>query len=86
MPHTPGPWEIVHGVSGTTIRASSHRVATVHARLNNPLETQEDDAALIAAAPDLLDAAKLVLATWEDGDLAKAVRSLQKVVDAVESS
>jgi len=35
-----------------------------------------EDARLLAAAPDLLEAAELVIARWEHGDLAEAARKL----------
>jgi hypothetical protein len=38
------------------------------------------NAMLIAAAPELLDAAEQVIANWESGDLAAAVRNLAAAV------
>lgn len=38
------------------------------------------DAVLLASAPDLLRAAKAVLAAWEAGDLAAAMRELADTV------
>lgn len=42
------------------------------------------DVARLRSAPELLDAAKLVLERWERGDLAEAVRRLSAAVNAVE--
>lgn len=43
-----------------------------------------DDANLIAAAPTLLEAAKLVISRWDGGDLAEAVRRLDAAVSEAE--
>ena len=45
---------------------------------------REANAKLIAAAPDLLQAAKEVIAAWERGDLAAAVRGLACTVREAE--
>lgn len=42
------------------------------------------DVARLRSAPELLDAAKLVLERWERGDLAEAVRRLSAAVNAAE--
>ena len=46
----------------------------------------QSDARLIAAAPDLLGAAEQVIASWESGDLAAAVRQLQDAVNKAKST
>jgi len=51
-----------------------------HICLTFPYETAEEKH-LSGAAPQLLAAAREVLANWERGDLAAAVRALQAVVD-----
>lgn len=71
MTHTPGPWEI-RDVAGTgqmfsimspsSIPEGRYVIATLprtHGTEN--LRTQESDAALIVAAPELLEAIKLAL-------------------------
>jgi len=40
----------------------------------------DEDLRLRLAAPDLLDAAELVVARWEQGDLAEAVRELDAAI------
>jgi hypothetical protein len=70
MSHTPGPWEN----DGNDIWAGDHLIATVSGDQNglfaNP--SRLADSALIAAAPELLDAlrdALDVMGDWgEDGD------------------
>ena len=59
--HTPGPWRYDYepGYCGEIIASNGKEVATFTDEPNAP------DARLIAAAPDLLDAAKLVLAWYE---------------------
>jgi hypothetical protein len=47
---------------------------------DRPREEQEANAMLIAAAPDLLEAAEQVVANWESGDLAGAVRGLDAAI------
>jgi hypothetical protein len=82
--HTPGPWDYrftesfrdpsqedceILGADGLTIlrfAGSRHRCAK--------------NVRLIAAAPDLLEAGEDVIATWEKGDLAAAVRKLDAAI------
>lgn len=45
-----------------------------------PRDEQEANARLIASAPDLLESAQKVVARWEQGDLAEAVRELDAVI------
>jgi len=47
-----------------------------------PNEVQLADARLIAASPQLLNAARLVIDRWSRGDLAEAVRFLDAAVNA----
>ena len=59
MAHTPGPWKVLALSSGSLlIETDDHRCAVIcdfdrHNRVNN-----EENARLIAAAPDLLEALK----------------------------
>jgi hypothetical protein len=62
MSHTPGPWK---SGGGLAVRyAGSDRLLY---RYKVAESSDIDDAALIAAAPDLLAAARLALA-WEQGE------------------
>jgi hypothetical protein len=45
-----------------------------------PCEIQEANARLASAAPELLEACRLVVARWEQGDLAEAARSCQAAI------
>lgn len=58
--HTPGPWEIYLGIEGYGIKG-------VCGGYYGDIEN-EADARLIAAAPELLEAAKLVIAWYEAED------------------
>ena len=49
---------------------------------NLDADVQEANAYLIAAAPQLLAAASLVIERWSSGDLADAVRQLQAAIVA----
>lgn len=64
--HTPAPWKIIDGMSSLrVIGADGYAVAAVRAkyRTQEHWATQRANAALIAAAPDLLEVARLVLDT-----------------------
>lgn len=91
---TPGPWQVEplqwdHGAS-IAIVANGQIICTIaprneedepnmHTAIRGPHD--EANAALIAAAPDLLEAAEKVIASWESGDLAGAVRELNNAID-----
>jgi hypothetical protein len=91
--HTPGPWRVEplqwdHGAS-ISIVAQGKIVATIspenedeepnmHTAKRGPHD--QANALLIAAAPALFDAALLVIARWNNGDLAEAVRTLDLAV------
>jgi hypothetical protein len=49
---------------------------------NEAATWQDDDLRLRLAAPDLLAAAEKVVARWEQGDLAEAVRELDAAIEA----
>ena len=55
--HTPGPWSVV--------RASCDDNGDVRYVLDGIKEAKAADARLIAAAPDLLEALKATVASWE---------------------
>ncbi len=66
MKHTPGPWEVRRGEPWVIAKAYGNMKSVVH--LNLPVEqseSQKADARLIAAAPDLLEAAKHALETLD---------------------
>ena len=70
MERTPGPW---HYEGGRVWREGDYE--DVVAYVDN-----RDDGFLMAAAPELLEAAEEVLANWSSGDLAAAVRELDAAV------
>lgn len=71
--HTPGPWKLISGVmvaaDGRTLAASSGR----------PEAETEANMRLIAAAPELLAAARLVAQRWPnwrgDGETLRAINT-----------
>ena len=67
--HTPGPWKLnSKGWDGQFIYGTDERVPDGRrfiAEVDLNYDGSEANARLIAAAPDLLDAAKLVLAWYE---------------------
>lgn len=84
--HTRGPWAYELDINDNfLVRADNG--AEVCSVSNNPDEHDpelEANARLIAEAPDLLAAAKLVLERWCEGDLAEAVRELDNAVSNAE--
>lgn len=92
--HTPGPWEWFDDGDGSTdceppepgkrwlsIKCDGDEVAVIVNRTTEPTERQCADARLIAAAPDLLTAARLVVQSWVQGDLALAVTELNDAIE-----
>jgi len=87
--HTPGPWRhdwqfiVAPDSAGIHLDIYIAEIAETDedGRVASP-EQQEANARLIAAAPDLLEAAELVIARWSEGDLAEAVRFLDSAVAA----
>jgi hypothetical protein len=72
--HTPGPWTIEGvGVGGHYKTINGARivdcngvcVATITRKADKPIDQKKADARLIAAAPDLLEAARIVLASLD---------------------
>lgn len=71
--HTPGPWEAVpdpvkirgRSVWRTLVRAKYMEICTVSGTVAAGLE--EANAALIGAAPDLLDALRSIVDKWDGG-------------------
>ena len=75
--HTPGPWYALRGQRNISIRYKTGdrllpmvNVASVRGKFPTdcPYGSSEANARLIAAAPELLEAAKLVLAWYESED------------------
>jgi hypothetical protein len=96
--HTPAPWAIHKSKFTFAIQSTAEPhaglIAHVYAKgepsadevgFSRP-EEAEANAKLIAAAPDLLRAAKDVVKAWENGDLAAAVRWLSATVAEAEKS
>ncbi|MDF1551898.1 MAG: hypothetical protein P1P84_02495 [Deferrisomatales bacterium] len=86
MKHTPGPWRIQH--TPLSVAAGTHQIAQVFS--GRPISTEDDaNARLIAAAPELLEAAERALAlirdTWimEHGNpqVGKAWGALEAAID-----
>lgn len=77
MKHTPGPWYVDHGDLSFAIMAGPAFGRVVVVPGSN--ERCHADASLIAAAPDLLEAAIAVLAARKDAmlNLADAMRKLE---------
>ena len=63
--HTKGPWELI-GAQGTAIWAGDKIIASMSETRSNHAQARID-ARLIAAAPDLLEAAESVLAAHNAG-------------------
>jgi hypothetical protein len=84
--HTPGPWEIVPTVSSDRLNIfysnpdNAYHVGTFISGSRRELPKFRANARLIAAAPELLCAAELVVARWSKGDLADAVRQLDAAI------
>lgn len=89
--HTPGPWEVDSCGDPLIVNGPEHGDASIVAILATDAanawgygeEETRANARLIAAAPDLLDAAEeisaaasAVIGAWECGDLAAAVNLL----------
>ena len=73
--NTQGPWKIgSNGASVKVVDAEDKAICMLTPRK----EAWNGD--LIAAAPELPDAARAVIDAWESGDLAAAVRNLDSVV------
>lgn len=89
MKHTPGPWYKDGGAiydANDNLVARRHSMLYKHDRYGKIRPVEADaNCRLIAAAPTLLDAAKLVVANWESGDLAEAVRGLQAAISIAEA-
>ena len=72
MEHTPGPWEVTNSVKDRrefVISAQGgmwdlYKIAKVKSALKTDLDISKANARLIAAAPDLLKACKLVRKTY----------------------
>ena len=74
--HTPGPWRWrMHGASGDTKLVGSNEVPLVWQDRHWQCPSQDANAALIAAAPDLLAACEkyIELEDWQDDDPRGAV-------------
>lgn len=66
MKPTPGPWKVSQNVSRHVVGPTGGVIAS--AELSCKQEISEANARLIAAAPELLEAAKLVLEWYEAED------------------
>jgi hypothetical protein len=81
--HTPGPWFYNRdegGIHGHVISTGDYIICDLPDAGDGAAPQTEANARLIAVAPDLLDAAVLVIDSWSCGDLAGAVRMLDAAV------
>lgn len=69
--HTPGPWEQINNIYGTSRLAIMHETGIIVAEITDWPDTAIADAnaRLIAAAPDLLDALGRLLHMAEEGSM-----------------
>jgi hypothetical protein len=86
--HTPGPWHVEpcvadHGRSLVVTSPNAGIICLIEPDdcATFSRETDAANAALIAAAPELFAAAGKVIASWESGDLAGAVRQLDAAIE-----
>jgi len=59
--HTPGPWVVIHAYQGYSVGVQEAKNTFPKSRLCDMVTGTPQDAALIAAAPDLLEALTAVL-------------------------
>ena len=82
--HTPGPWWGMNHYSNHVNYFSPTREDDYTFRVVFPDDMPEAEAEantrLIAAAPELLEAAETVLSRWGKGDLAEVVRELNAAI------
>ena len=81
--HTPGPWMFDATLKGDGSFGGSYIVSN-NAKKTWPLAEvyREDNARLIAAAPELLEALKAMVAIWEGPRELAALRFAKSVIDA----
>ncbi len=64
--HSPAPWKVVRGIETWMVASCGDGLMIQSARCHgDALGRAECDAALISAAPELLQIAKLILKEWE---------------------
>lgn len=82
--HTPGPWDWSDDRRGNKWGRDELRPAVIYATRESQLAVSDEDARLIAAAPDLLEALQGLLKGIFDGpDEANAAMLIAKARDAV---
>jgi hypothetical protein len=89
--HTPGPWEVIkHGrgpLDSITIRrdyTSGEYVAQIVPTNSDEPLTVAANARLIAAAPELLEACKLVIKEWERAKISTlSIEEHQSLIAAI---
>jgi hypothetical protein len=81
--HTPGPWSYNRdegGIHGHVISTADYIICELPDAGDGASPDTEANARLIAAAPEMFRAARLVIERWSKGDLAEAVRMLDAAV------
>jgi hypothetical protein len=86
--HTPGPWkqdwQFIVAPDPNGIHADIYIAEIAEEDCDGRIASPEQQAAngqVIAAAPDLLAACRMIVARWERGDLAEAARACQAAVE-----
>lgn len=87
--HTPGPWRVVNYQDKNDVpRVVSDKGGIAVLCINRylgeagPSKQEQINAALIAAAPELLEALKAMVAIWEGPRELAALRFAKSVIDA----
>jgi hypothetical protein len=81
--HTPEPWYVDGLADNETqlwIRSFDRPIANI--RIGKEPDSDKANACLIAAAPNLLAACRMVVSRWERGDLAEAARACGAAIAA----
>jgi len=87
MSHTPGPWKAMKTEHGWHVGPQPDGVCSIWDNTDSATHaTQEANARLLAAAPDLLEACEAIADAMSDaqpGGLARIRRALKQVADTI---
>lgn len=83
--HTPGPWIVGAGINSDSVMAGDYFVATCHdaAGAYSTNETLAENACLIAAAPELLEALAEIVSTADSSGWANLDAGFTKARAAI---